>query len=280
MLRRTLNSLFRSGAQKRLLVGLLLVLSVVFFLSAMRYFQSEDSGAKPTLGLMTTLPLQWSEGGIEADLAKDAKAHPAYARLQQQYDVRPIDNFDTLDKDRVDVLVLAQPRALSPAELVKLDGWVRAGGRLVVFADPALQWGSLYPLGDKRRPLFTTMLSPLFAHWGLELVLPMTGQEAITLLEIDGLTLRTQTPGEWIEKAGESTGSCQILEHRIVADCKIGQGRALLVSDADLLDTVYWEGQGVRIVTGSDEFPNLQWVEKIILAIRTGKAVSGDSVGR
>lgn len=280
MLRRTLNSLFRSGAQKRLLVGLLLVLSVVFFLSAMRYFQSEDSGAKPTLGLMTTLPLQWSEGGIEADLAKDAKAHPAYARLQQQYDVRPIDNFDTLDKDRVDVLVLAQPRALSPAELVKLDGWVRTGGRLVVFADPALQWGSLYPLGDKRRPLFTTMLSPLFAHWGLELVLPMTGQEAITLLEINGLTLRTQTPGEWIEKAGDGTGSCQILERRILADCKIGQGRALLVSDADLLDTVYWEGQGVRIVTGSDEFPNLQWVEKLILAIRTGKAVSGDSVGR
>ena len=277
---RTLNSLFRSGAQKRLLVGLLLVLGVVFFLSAMRYFQSGDDGVKPTIGLMTTLPLQWSEGGIEADLSQDAQPHPAYARLQQQYDVRPVDNFDVLDGQPMDMLILAQPRALSPAELVKLDGWVRAGGRLLVFADPALQWGSLYPIGDKRRPLFTTMLSPLFSHWGMELVLPMTGQEAITLLDVNGLTLRTQTAGEWIERGGEGKGSCRILERRILADCKIGNGRALLVADADLLDTVYWEGQGVRMVTGTDEFPNLQWVEKLVFAIRNNKDVSGDFVGQ
>lgn len=277
---RIFNSVLRSGAQKRLLVGLLLVLGVVFFLSAMRYFQSDDSGVKPTVGLMTTLPLQWSEGGIEADLAKDAQPHPAYARLQQQYDVLPVDSFDALDGKKMDLLILAQPRALSPAELVELDDWVRAGGHLLVFADPALQWGSLYPIGDKRRPLFTTMLSPLFSHWGMELVLPMTGQEALTLLDVNGLTLRTQTAGEWIEKPSENKGGCRILEKRILADCKIGKGRALLVADADLLDTVYWEGQGVRMVTGSDEFPNLLWVEKLVFAVRNDRDVSGDFMGQ
>lgn len=277
---RTFNSLLRSGAQKRLLVGLLLVLGVIFFLSAMRYFQSDEGGIKPKIGLMTTLPLQWSEGGIEAELSEDAQPHPAYARLQEQYDVRPVDSFDMLDGKAMDMLILAQPRALTPAELVKLDGWVRAGGRLLVFADPALQWGSLYPIGDKRRPLFTTMLSPLFSHWGLELVLPMTGQEAITLLNVNGLTLRTQTAGEWIEKPGENKDACRIFEQRILADCKIGKGRALLVADADLLDTVYWEGQGVRVVTGTDEFPNLIWVEKLVAAIRTNKDVAGDFVGQ
>jgi hypothetical protein len=92
--------------------------------------------------------------------------------------------------------------------------------------------------------------------------------------------LRTQTAGEWIERAGEGKGSCRILERRILADCKIGNGRALLVADADLLDTVYWEGQGVRMVTGTDEFPNLQWVEKLVFAIRNNKDVSGDFVGQ
>lgn len=264
-----LSKLAPAGAQKRLLVGLLIVLGLIFFLSAMRYFKSEETGAKPVIGLMTTLPLQWSEGGIEADLAEDASAHPAYLRLQRQYDVTPLDNFDSLDGKKIDVLVLAQPRALTPAELVTLDNWVRSGGRLLIFADPALQWGSLYPIGDKRRPLFTSLLSPLFSHWGLELVLPMTEQQEVVLFEVNGLTLRTQTPGEWLERAGGVGGTCEILNRRILADCKVGNGRAYLVADADLLDTVYWEGQGVRKVTGTDEFQNLKWVMDLIASLQS-----------
>jgi ABC-type uncharacterized transport system len=258
-----------AGAQKRLLVGLLIVLGLIFFLSAMRYFKTEEAGEKPVVGLMTTLPLQWSEGGIEADLAKDATAHPAYARLQKHYDIIPLDNFETWDRQKIDLLILAQPRALTPAELVIVDNWVRSGGRLLIFADPALQWGSLYPIGDKRRPLFTSLLSPLFSHWGVELVLPMTEQQEVILFDVNGLTLRTQTPGEWLEKAGGEGGVCEILDRRILADCKIGNGRALMVADADLLDTVYWEGQGVRKVTGTDEFPNMKWVTDLIATLQS-----------
>ena len=77
-----------------------------------------------------------------------------------------LDSFDALNVRSTPLLLLAQPRALAPAEMVKLDSWVRDGGKLLILADPALQWGSLYPLGDKRRPLFTSLLSPLFSHWG------------------------------------------------------------------------------------------------------------------
>jgi ABC-type uncharacterized transport system involved in gliding motility auxiliary subunit len=249
-------------------------------LSAVRYLRPEPQGPRPSLGLMTTLPLQWSEGGIEADLASDAAPHPVYTRLQQQYDVRPIDNFDALDTTPGSLLLLAQPRALAPAELVKLDGWVRKGGRLLVLADPALQWGSLYPLGDKRRPLFTSLLSPLFSHWGLELVLPMTDEQALVLREVDGVTIRTQTPGEWLVKSGRVEASCRIAPHKLLADCRVGKGRALLVADADLLDTVYWEGQGVRAVTGNDEFANVHWVDALMSALRDGGKNPRDFMGK
>jgi hypothetical protein len=269
-----------AGVRKRLLVGVFLVLGLIFLLSAVRYLRPEPQGPRPSLGLMTTLPLQWSEGGIEADLASDAAPHPVYTRLQQQYDVRPIDNFDALDTTPGSLLLLAQPRALAPAELVKLDGWVRKGGRLLVLADPALQWGSLYPLGDKRRPLFTSLLSPLFSHWGLELVLPMTDEQALVLREVDGVTIRTQTPGEWLVKSGRVEASCRIAPHKLLADCRVGKGRALLVADADLLDTVYWEGQGVRAVTGNDEFANVHWVDALMSALRDGSKNPRDFMGK
>jgi hypothetical protein len=269
-----------AGLRKRLLVGLLLVLGLIFLLSAVRYLRPEPQGPRLSLGLMTTLPLQWSEGGIEADLADDAKPHPVYARLQQQYDVRDIDDLDALDSQPVSLLLLAQPRAMGPVELVKLDAWARGGGKLLILADPALQWGSLYPLGDKRRPLFTSLLSPLFSHWGLELVLPMTEEQAIVLREVDGVTIRTQTPGEWLPKSGGAGATCKIAAHKLLADCSVGKGRALLVADADLLDTVYWEGQGVRAVTGNDEFANLLWVDALMMALRDGTKDPGDFVGK
>jgi hypothetical protein len=269
-----------AGLRKRLAVGFLVVFGLVMLLSAMRYIRPEAQTLKPVLGLMTTLPLQWSEGGIEADLAEEAKPHPAFARLQAQYEIRPLDNFDDLDKKPLSVMLLAQPRALAPAELVRLDTWVRGGGRLLILADPALQWGSLYPLGDKRRPLFTSLLSPLFGHWGLEMVLPMTDEQAVVLRETDGLVVRTQTPGEWLPKDGKGAATCKIAGNKLLADCRVGKGRALLVADADLLDTVYWEGQGVRAVTGSDEFGNMLWVEAMLLALRDGTKHPGDFVGQ
>lgn len=268
-----------AALRKRLAVGVLLVLGLVFLLSALRYIRPEAGAAQPVLGLMTTLPLQWSEGGIEANLAADAQPHPAYARWQKQYDVRPLDTFDNLDQRPLSLMLLAQPRALAPVELVKLDNWVRGGGKLLILADPALQWGSLYPLGDKRRPLFTSLLSPLFSHWGLELVLPMSDQQAIAMRQVDGLNIRTQTPGEWLPKAGQASAQCEIAVHKLLADCRVGKGRALLLADADLLDSVYWEGQGVRAVTGDDEFGNLYWIDAMLLALRDGVKNPGDFVG-
>lgn len=264
-------NLYYAGIRKRLYVGLALALLLTSLLFALRYEGNEEAADRPRLALMTSLPLQWSEGGIEADLAADAKPHPAFDRLKRQFDIYPIDDLDQIDRKPASLLLLAQPRALGPGELVKLDTWVRAGGRVLILADPALQWGSLYPLGDKRRPLFTSLLSPLFTHWGLELVLPLTDEQPVVLREVDGGTIRTQTPGEWLEKDGTGNGICTIAPTKLLANCKVGDGRAVLVADADLLDTVYWEGRGVRALTGDDEFANLVWVNGLLLTLRDGR---------
>jgi hypothetical protein len=270
---------FGPAIQKRLWVGLLMVMALVFLLTAMRYLQPEPKVDLPKLGLMTTLPLQWSEGGIEAAIASDARPHPAYARLAKAYQIEPIDDLTTLNNDRLSVLLLAQPRAFSPQELVAFDAWVRRGGRVLILADPALMWGSLYPLGDKRRPLFTSLLSPLFSHWGVELLLPINDKESMTDIETDGLRVRTQTPGQWQAKDDVAIGACAIASPPIVADCSVGNGRALLIADADFLDSRYWEGRGIRVFTATDEFGNMQWMEALLKALRQGSAAR-DFVGQ
>lgn len=274
------NSLFGPAIRKRLWIGLLLVVAVASLLSAMRYLRPVENSDLPSLGLMTSLPLQWSEGGIEAAIASEAAPHPAYARLAERYTIIPTDNLDDLESNRFSTLLLAQPRALSPDELTKLDRWVRRGGRLLVLADPALQWGSLYSIGDKRRPLFTSLLSPLFLHWGLELVLPVTEKMPLVVVDVDGLQMRTQTLGEWQAIKRQTGASCVIAESKILADCVVGKGRALLVADADFLDAAYWQGQGVRSITGGDEFGNVEWMQALLLALRSDNKSPWDFVGK
>lgn len=274
------DMLARFGGGRRLAFGLLLLFTACLFLAGYAYTRPNDNRPKPVLRMMTSLPLQWSEGGIEADLSQDAAPHPAFAHLSKLYDVQPIDDLRTLLTKPGQILLLAQPRALQPSELVRLDDWVRTGGQLLILADPALQWGSLYPLGDKRRPLFTSMLSPLFTRWGLELFLPMTDEVPLVIRKIGSFNIRTQTPGEWLPKTSDGTARCRISAQGLLADCRIGKGRALLVADADLLDTRYWEGRGMRMITGGDEFANIDWIESLLAGLKSGKSALGDFVGK
>ncbi len=265
---------------RRLPLAALLVGAILLLVAGFAVSRSTDNRPKPVFGLMTTLPLQWSEGGIEADLAKDAQPHPAFARLSEHYDIRPIDDLGAWSPMRGQILLLAQPRAFAPSELVRLDNWVRQGGQLLILADPALQWGSLYRLGDRRRPLFTSMLSPLFTYWGLELVLPLADEVPASIRKIGVFNIRTVTPGEWLPRDSNDKGRCVISAKGLLADCRIGKGRAILVADADLLDAAFWEGQGMRMVTGADEFANMAFIQGLLTALQNNKGLDRDFVGK
>lgn len=164
--------------------------------------------------------------------------------------LRPI---DTLTRQTLggNVALIAQPRLLAPAELVALDAWVRGGGRAMIFADPDLRWPSIYARGDRRRAPPVTLLDPLFAHWGLTLGSSDTAQRSHKL---GGRTVVTVGAGQWSAK-----DNCQI-DDGLVADCRIGKGRVLLVGDADLLNSA-------ALGTAND---NRQWIEDTIRTLQGG----------
>ena len=153
---------------------------------------------------------------------------PALTRLTQRYRVTPIALADAAGLGRARLLFMAHPRAQTAEALVDLDHWVRGGGRVLLLADPRLDWPSARPLGDRLRPPPGFADTGLLAHWGLSLQAPaVLGRVTV---QLDGRNLTLSSPGRL---GGEA---CVLAAERTVARCAIGQGRATIIADADLLD--------------------------------------------
>lgn len=199
------------------------------------------AGPAPTerLAILTALPIIWGEGDVADVLAGRAMPADIHRELQRHYGVMPIDRADEAALAGQRLLLIAQPRALDPEELVAIDGWVRGGGRVLILADPALVWPSRWPVADPRRPPVVTLLDPLLTHWGLTLAAPVDPVARMVRM-LGGRRLETQGAGAFARRSGP----CRISEAGLVADCRLGRGRALLVADADLLDGRQWLGPG------------------------------------
>jgi hypothetical protein len=122
---------------------------------------------------------------------------------------------------------MAQPQAQTAENLVVLDEWVRRGGRLLLLADPLLEWPSKRPFGDLTRPPAMFMDTGLLAHWGLRLDAP--DQPGAAERTLGGYKVVTVSPGAM-------HGTCSISADRLVAHCRIGRGAATVIADADLLN--------------------------------------------
>ena len=182
---------------------------------------------RPRLLLMTSLPIVWGEYG-----AFDPRSRPSmtYQALREEFEVQPIDSLDSKSLESGKLLLLAQPRWLSPSELVAVDNWVRRGGRAVILADPDLKWPSDLPVGDVRRPLPSSLLGPLLAHWGLTLEQPRRAR-VFTYW-------RPERDRKFIlDSPGYFSGS-------VHARRTIGQGRVILLADADLMRDDLWVAPG------------------------------------
>lgn len=211
-----------------LLQVLILCAAAAFALSRNAAYGPRD--AKPDLLLLTSLPLVFSE-----EFGLDQKGSAILFALQSRYRVVPIDATDpaTLAKGRL--LMMAQPRAQTAENLVALDQWVRGGGHLLLLADPALDWPSETPLADPARPPPIYADTGLLAHWGLRLDSPDSRGPVVG--EVAGEPVLTVSPGRL-------SGRCATSGDGLVAHCTLGQGKAIVIADADLLDIEALGGEG------------------------------------
>jgi hypothetical protein len=183
---------------------------------------ARSAAERPTLLLLTSLPLVFGEG-----FSVQQTGSPALNALERRYSVVPISVTDVSELAKGRLVLMAQPLAQPAEDLVSLDQWVRQGGRLLLLADPMLEWPSERPLGDPLRPPPMFMDTGLLGHWGLRLDRPERRGERLE--KLGGFEVATLSPGELF-------GSCKISKDRLVADCPIGKGRAVIVADADFLD--------------------------------------------
>ena len=158
---------------------------------------------------------------------------PALEALETGYRVIPISVTDTAELAKGRLLLMAHPLAQRADDLVALDDWVHGGGRVLLLADPMLEWPSERPLGDRLRPPTMFMDTGLLAHWGLRLDAPDERGPAVRAL--GGYDVLTASPGSL-------SGRCEISSDRLVAHCSVGKGAATIVADADLLDVQQLDG--------------------------------------
>ena len=210
-----------TGARGRALAAVLLVIIAAAALAITGGHRS-PSQAKPRLALVTSLPIVLGE-----DFSVTGNGSPALTALSARFRVTPISTTSSEDLAKVRLLLMAQPQVQTPENLVALDEWMRAGGRLLLLADPLLEWSSTRPLGDPLRPSPMFVDTGLLAHWGLRLDAP--GRRGPAARSLAGYRIVTVSPGALY-------GRCAISDDRLVADCRIGKGRAIIVADADLLN--------------------------------------------
>jgi len=193
------------------------------------------------IGLATSLPILWQESANLSQLLNDERPpHWALGVLREHGEVRPLDSLanesGALPLPRDGWLVLAQPYPLSPQENVALDDWVRAGGRVLLFADPMLTQESAYALGDRRRPQDVILLSPILDRWGLELRFDDNQPRGECQAAIDGQAMAVNLPGAFA--VSNKAVKCALAAQGLIATCAIGRGRVVAVADAALLEQV------------------------------------------
>jgi hypothetical protein len=208
--------------------------------------EPRDRGA--VVGLVSSLPLVMPEAAdIAEQLADRSAPHWAMAVLRESGSVMPLDSLSGAD-GRLPLpagalLVMAQPWPLSPPENVALDDWVRAGGRVLLFADPMLTFESRFALGDRRRPQDVAMLSPILTRWGLRLERDEAASPETALVAIGAARVPVALPGRFAPVEGSN---CEIEASGLLAVCRIGAGRIVALADAALFESRQDDAEATR----------------------------------
>lgn len=205
-----------------------------------------DASAAPArdVGLFTSLPILWNEYAELSELLKpEGNSHWALETFRRQGRVVPLDRLTPIPAE-LGLLVMAQPRPLSPDENIALDEWVRGGGKLLLFADPMLTQHSAFAIGDRRRPEAMVLLSPILTRWGLTLRFDEAQPAGEREVELFGQSVPVNLPGSF--SLADGSGACRLHAEGLAVRCRIGKGTVLAVADAALLEPQPEGGTGNR----------------------------------
>lgn len=214
-----------AAAATGLLLAVTAIIAALLARSNSAAAPGESAREKPELLLLSALPIVFPE-----ELTLESAGSPALSALERRYRVRPISTAHAGNLEGQRLLLMAQPQAQTAEALVDLDNWVRGGGRVLLLADPTLQWASELPLGDVRRPPFAFADTGLLRRWGLRL----DGPEELgpATVDADGNTVPTLSPGS----LRALDGQCDLEAQGAVARCAIGSGKATIIADADFIN--------------------------------------------
>lgn len=221
----------------------------------------------PRVLMLTSLPLRWSGATDLAHIWTGGEADdPALQYLEGLGPLQLLDSFLGQSLQKSDILFLAHPFALSPDQLVAIDQHVRGGGRAVILADALSSWPMPHALGDARNPPVTSLLTPLFHHWGIQLSGVAHGESGAQLMDDAGQRLRLLSAGRF----SEFPKNCSASAGTYLLRCRIGAGEALILGDADYLHRDLWQGQSHLgwHLTSSDA---MAWTAAILWGDAAGK---------
>jgi ABC-type uncharacterized transport system involved in gliding motility auxiliary subunit len=121
---------------------------------------------KPTIGLMTALPVMGSSPMMRRPGQQAAEAWYFYKELQKSFNITQVETSAEKIPDNLKVLVVIHPKGLSDATQYALDQFVLRGGKLVAFLDPlaALDPAAGGPMGGATS---SSSLDKLLKAWGL-----------------------------------------------------------------------------------------------------------------
>lgn len=136
-----------------------------------RLVQNLTRPEKPTLGIVTNLPLDTGAGGLMAAMRGESQSFLIYDELLNRFQLEFLEqDFDRVP-NVVDVLLLAHPKPLNDKTLYAIDQFMMRGGRALVFLDPHSEVS--LTAGPEGKPVQgyteSSALDRLMASWGVAL---------------------------------------------------------------------------------------------------------------
>jgi len=130
--------------------------------------QNLKESHKPLVGVLSSLPLAFGPGGLQAAMQGRSQPFSVWQQLNETFNVTTVaEDFDMLPEG-LDVLVLAHPAMLTPHQLFAIDQFVLHGGRALVMLDPYAESAAYMAGGVGNAPVpQSSSLEPLLAAWGV-----------------------------------------------------------------------------------------------------------------